>query len=282
MPHNSNGRHQVGGILALLASGSLLLASCAPVDQASADQASADQAPVDRTDCDDWNTRDFFYQATAADVARCISQGADPNARNKDAMNPLHILASGGWPDWLWEQAPNYSDLPGNEQAAIYLNSDLGREARIKDQTAYNDYMSPRPGGVIPKPIGTETGFGLTQFEFGSAVYNPQTRKFEPVGGWKVSPLPGYAAPTQQQTNPPAKPDSSAPAQPVEALDPAVGSTGSLDQMERTPLKRRPGPDPAVLPAVVKVLVDTGADLEAKDKDGKIPAELIGDHSPRA
>lgn len=131
MPHNSNGRHRRGGILALLASGSLLLASCAPVDQAS-----ADQAPVDRPDCDDWNTTEFFDQATAADVARCLSQGADPNARNKHGSNPLHMAAS-GWPDWLWERAPNYRDLTPSEQVAITLNSDLGREERLRMKRAW-------------------------------------------------------------------------------------------------------------------------------------------------
>ncbi|MYE21244.1 MAG: hypothetical protein F4X84_02415 [Synechococcus sp. SB0662_bin_45] len=262
MPHNSNGRHQVGGILALLASGSLLLASCAPVDQAS-----ADQAPVDRTDCDDWNTRDFFDQATAADVARCISQGADPNARNKDGMNPLHILAS-GWPDWLWERAPNWHDLEAKDKRAIILNSEVGREDRLRMQQAWDFARSPYPDGS-PRPI--PQGLGVLHYPDGTSVrYNPDLQQFEPLGGWSEAGAPGYwerrasaaqaqPAPAQQQVNPPAKPDSSlAPTQPVEALDPAVGSTGSLDQMETTPLKRKPGPDPAVLPAVVKALLDAG------------------------
>ncbi|MYG63595.1 MAG: hypothetical protein F4025_07410 [Synechococcus sp. SB0669_bin_7] len=73
--NNSNGRHRSGGILALLTSSLLLAAGAA----------------LARPDCDDWNTRDFFDQATAADVARCISQGADPKARAEDGWTPLHV-----------------------------------------------------------------------------------------------------------------------------------------------------------------------------------------------
>ena len=47
MPHSSNGRHQAGGFLALLASGSLLLAA---------------GAAVARPDCGDWNTSEFLKQ----------------------------------------------------------------------------------------------------------------------------------------------------------------------------------------------------------------------------
>ncbi|MYK06869.1 MAG: hypothetical protein F4040_03955 [Synechococcus sp. SB0670_bin_20] len=79
MTHNSNARHQAGGILMLLATGSLLLASC---------------AAVARLDCADWNTREFFRQATAADVGRCLSQGADPDAKNKSGRLPVDFIPS--------------------------------------------------------------------------------------------------------------------------------------------------------------------------------------------
>ena len=50
MPHSNSARHQAGGILALLASGFLLLAAC---------------AAVARPDCGDWTTKGFFEQAAA-------------------------------------------------------------------------------------------------------------------------------------------------------------------------------------------------------------------------
>lgn len=49
---------------------------------------SVDQASVVHPDCAPWKTREFFEQATAADVARFISQGADPNAGKSTGLTP--------------------------------------------------------------------------------------------------------------------------------------------------------------------------------------------------
>ena len=74
LPHpNSNGRHRSGVILALLTSSLLLAAG----------------ATLARPDCAAWNTEEFFNQATAAHVGHCISQGADPKARDEDGWTPL-------------------------------------------------------------------------------------------------------------------------------------------------------------------------------------------------
>ena len=55
-------------------------------------------------DCDDWNTHDFFYRATAETVAACLEAGADLDARNDrdrnspDAGNtPLHFASRYAW-----------------------------------------------------------------------------------------------------------------------------------------------------------------------------------------
>ena len=41
----------------------------------------------------DWNSLSFFEKASAADVKRCLLQGADPNARNEAGGTPLHWAA---------------------------------------------------------------------------------------------------------------------------------------------------------------------------------------------
>ncbi len=54
-------------------------------------------------DCDDWNTSDFFYRATAETVAACLEAGADLNARHavhrgSDGSNtPLHFASRYAW-----------------------------------------------------------------------------------------------------------------------------------------------------------------------------------------
>ncbi|MXY18635.1 MAG: hypothetical protein F4Y52_01410 [Synechococcus sp. SB0664_bin_36] len=81
LPHHSSTRRRAGGILALLASGVVALAA---------------GAAVASPDCADWNTREFFEEATADDVARCLSQGADPRAWASEPdglLTPLHLAA---------------------------------------------------------------------------------------------------------------------------------------------------------------------------------------------
>ena len=52
-------------------------------------------APVAaQTPCADWNTEAFFEGATAADVSRCVTAGADVGARNDDDQTPLHLAAA--------------------------------------------------------------------------------------------------------------------------------------------------------------------------------------------
>ena len=43
--------------------------------------------------CADWNTEDFFMEATAQDIARCIETGADPGFRTVYGLSPLHWAA---------------------------------------------------------------------------------------------------------------------------------------------------------------------------------------------
>ena len=68
----------------------LMLAACGggpPAD-------SATPAPTDRPTCDDyWGTSSFFRSASPERVRECLDDGADPNAPNPDGVAPLHLVA---------------------------------------------------------------------------------------------------------------------------------------------------------------------------------------------
>ena len=41
-------------------------------------------------DCSQWNTKEFFQQASASDVRTCLEADADPNAFSAEGTTPLH------------------------------------------------------------------------------------------------------------------------------------------------------------------------------------------------
>ena len=45
------------------------------------------------SDCEGWNTSEYFEMATVADVMECVAAGADPNARDENGGTPLHGAA---------------------------------------------------------------------------------------------------------------------------------------------------------------------------------------------
>ena len=71
-----------------------------------------------RPDCTEWNSRSFFEEASSNDVGRCLSEDADPQARTKDRLTPLHLAAS-------------LSNIPALVQVLLDAGADLN--ARDKD-----------------------------------------------------------------------------------------------------------------------------------------------------
>ena len=51
-------------------------------------------AATARVSCADWNTKAFFENAAAVDVSRCLSAGADLEARDALGRTPLHVAAA--------------------------------------------------------------------------------------------------------------------------------------------------------------------------------------------
>ena len=53
-------------------------------------------AALAQADCANWNSEGFFRTAGAADVRACLRAGADPDARDKKGVTPLHWAANNG------------------------------------------------------------------------------------------------------------------------------------------------------------------------------------------
>ena len=101
--------------------------------------------------CDTWNSKEFFIQATAQDVERCLQAGAGLDVRDEDGATPLHWAAFNANPDVITRLAAAGIDLeargPGRATplhiaAAASANPDVitrlveagaGPEARNED-----------------------------------------------------------------------------------------------------------------------------------------------------
>ena len=67
-----------------------------------------------QADCRDWNTPGFFKMATAGDLRRCLSDGADVEARvGPYGLQPLHLVARNGNPELVTALLEAGADLAG-------------------------------------------------------------------------------------------------------------------------------------------------------------------------
>lgn len=57
------------------------------------------QTMAQEQSCSKWLTMSFYANATKADIARCLEEGADINGRSPDDFTPLHWAAMEGSPD---------------------------------------------------------------------------------------------------------------------------------------------------------------------------------------
>ena len=82
-------------------------------------------------DCSTWNSGNFFEEAVADDVAHCLAEGADPNARTKYGATPLH-------------RAALFSKTPAVVQVLLDAGADLN--ARTEDgKTAWDLILDDSP-----------------------------------------------------------------------------------------------------------------------------------------
>ena len=306
MPHSSSGCHQAGsGILALLVSGSLLLAACASVTR----------APVARLDCADWNTKEFFKQATAEDVGRCLSQGADPNARAEFDITPLHTVArdsdspavvkalldAGAEPNArkLGGQTPLHfvagSDNPAVVKALLDAGADLEARDSLRQTPLDKAAMHSKTPAVVkalldagadPNPR-TESGYSLLH---GAVLFSetPEVVKIlldagadpkakDPAGRTPLEVVPSDSPPLRAALRAAFTDCGDWNTEEFFNLATAAVVARCLSEGADPNARDNDGKFPlhwtaqSESPAGVKALIDAGADLEARDNDGLTP-----------
>ena len=237
--------------------------------------------------CEQWNTAAFFENATAGDVAACVAAGADPMARGADDHTPLHLA--------VWH---------GQDAAVIETLLELGADPNARTNWANE---TPLHGAENPAAVHALLRAGADVDAAGRGGYTPlyaAVGDFDPKSEEVINALLAAGAdplywvwggdpwmtPLQNADDPVV----------VELLQSAVRAAGQdcdlwntkrffqaatpesvtdclgggsnpreADDLGRTPLHL------AVAlshnPSVVQLLVDAGAELEARDRHGSTP-----------
>ncbi|MXW18369.1 MAG: hypothetical protein F4123_08540 [Gemmatimonadetes bacterium] len=124
-------------------------------------------------ECDDWNTSDFFYRATAETVAACLEAGADLDARHDrdrdspdDGNTPLHFASRYAWEPAVfvvlleagadvearnrWGRTPLHGAAGSNRSQFVAELARAGADLNARDSagntplhaTRYNEHVS--------------------------------------------------------------------------------------------------------------------------------------------
>ena len=209
--------------------------------------------------CTDWNTKEFFENATAIHVSRCLSVGANLEARTERGLTPLHMAAK-------------YSTAPS--VIAVLLDAGANLEARTV-------------GGSTPLHLATRFPSAVTTLvEAGADLEARSEGGFTPLHnaarfGATFSVVTAFldaGADLEARTDAGLTPLHLATRFPsaVTTLLDAGADLKARDIDGWTPLHQAVKDGET---SSVRALLDAGADLEAGDNDGWTPLHMAAKYS---
>ena len=206
---------------------------------------------LEAVSCEGWNTKGFFGLADAADVARCLKAGAKVNARDKTGQTPLHVVAR-----------------HGKNPAVVAVLVGAGARAGARDETGATPLHAAALKSGSPAMV-------KALLEAGADAAARDEKGKTPRDYAKANPaLKGTELHRQAAKVSCEDWNREAFFQHAEAADvarclKAGARVSSRDGRGATPLHL--AAFKSGTPAVVKVLLEKGADPAAKDTQGRTP-----------
>ncbi len=201
--------------------------------------------------CKDWNTKAFFERAGAADVSRCLKAGSKVSARDETGRMPLHLAA-------------HHSKTPEVVKSLVNAGARVGARDETGATPLHTAAVASRTPAVVKALLDAradpaakdETGKTPRDYAKANAAL-------------KGADLHGLLARVSCEDWNTEAFFARADAADVSRCLKAGGKVAARDQTGATPLHT--AAFKSKTPAVIKALLDNGADPAARDKQDKTP-----------